>query len=119
MIAFRARISLNPAQRPQVVCSLRRILAQTRVLPGCVCCQLCTDVEDANKLVLIEEWADVQSLRTHLRADSFRVVLSALDYAIDPPEVRIDTVAESRGMDFITLCRGRPTGEDGRPPACP
>lgn len=111
MIVFRARISLSPGYRAQVVCSLRRILSQTRVLPGCVSCQLYADVEDDNRLLLIEEWADVQSLRAHLRSDDFRVVLSALEYAANSPEVRFDTVADSKSMDFIALCRGREKAE--------
>lgn len=112
MVVFRAQISLNPACRSQVIRSLRRILSQTRVLPGCVSCQLYADIEDDNRLVLIEEWADVQSLRAHVRADSFRVVLSALEYAVEPPEVRFDTLANTTGMEFITTCRecGKPEG---------
>jgi quinol monooxygenase YgiN len=78
-----------------------------------VSCQLYTDVEDDSRVVLLlEEWADVQSLRAHVRADSFRVVLSALEYACDRPEVQFDTVADSKGMEFITACRGCGKAED-------
>ena len=63
------------------------------------------DIDDDNLLVLIEEWADMQSLRTHVGADIFKVVLAALDCASEEPEVRFDTVSDTRGMSFIDACR--------------
>jgi quinol monooxygenase YgiN len=106
VVLFRARISLSPATRTQVVQSLRRILGQTRALPGCINCQLCVDFEDENHIIWSEEWPDVQTLRSRLRADSFAVILSALESACEEPEVRFDTVSNSRGMAFIAECRG-------------
>ena len=52
-----------------------------------------------------EEWTDVQSLRAHLRADNFRIVLAALESASNQPDVRFDIIGESRGMEFIALNR--------------
>jgi hypothetical protein len=74
--------------------------------------QLCADVEDDHALAIIEEWADLHSLRMHLDSDSFRVVLSALDFSSSPPEVRFDTIDDSRGIAFITACRARGDAPD-------
>ena len=105
LIVFRARIVLNPSGRAQVLRSLRRILGETRVLEGCLSCQLYSDAEDENQLLLVEQWTNLNRLRTHLRSDSFLVVLSALDYAIEPPEVSFDTITKTDGMDLVKVCR--------------
>jgi quinol monooxygenase YgiN len=105
MILLQVRIPIALACRSEVLGSLRQIMGETRAWPGCLNCHLCMDVEEGTLLVLMEEWADMQSLRDHVRSDSFRVVLSALDYASKPPEVRFDTIASSRGMEFILACR--------------
>jgi quinol monooxygenase YgiN len=105
MVVFQARICLSPAHRLRVVQSLSRILGPTRASPGCVSSQLCADVEDENALAIIEEWSDLHSLRMHLDSDFFRVVLSALDFSSSRPEVRFDTIADSKGIAFITACR--------------
>lgn len=105
MIIFRVRLPLRAGCRPLVVRALRRTLGETRALAGCVSCQLCADVEDANRLVLLEVWSDIHSLRARLRQDDMRVVLSTLDYASAQPEVRFDTIARTQGMEFIAACR--------------
>jgi quinol monooxygenase YgiN len=105
MILLQARIPVALEYRPEVLRSLRRIVGETRARPGCLSCRLCTDVEERTLLLLMEEWADMQSLRDHVRSDGFKVVLSVLDCASGQPEVRFDTIASSMGMELITACR--------------
>ncbi len=114
MVRFQAKIRVDPAHRTQVVRSLSRVLGPTRTLPGCVSCLLCSEFADENVLLLTEEWDDLDKLRAYVQADSFRVVLSALDYASQPPEVRFDTVTRTGGMEFIAACRGIELAESGR-----
>jgi quinol monooxygenase YgiN len=113
MVIFRVRIHLDPRHRTRVLQSLVRILGPTRVLPGCVSCQLCSDVEEENALVFFEEWQTQEELEARLREDSLRVVLAALDYAIDPPEIRFVTTSETKGIEFIAACRLGPNGASG------
>jgi quinol monooxygenase YgiN len=105
VIVFRARILVNSGQRAEVVRSLRRIFGETRVLDGCISCQLYADVEDENQLLLVEQWTNMSRLRAHLRSESFLVVLSALDYAVEAPEICFDTISKTDGLDLIKTCR--------------
>ena len=106
MILFRARLRLDAARRAGVVRSLVRVLGPTQAMPGCVSSRLYVDVEDEEVLVFVEEWTDEQHLAARLRADSMRVVLSALDCAFEAPEVRFETIAGTRGIEWIAECRG-------------
>lgn len=74
-------------------------------MPGCVSCLVCADLLEQGDVLLMQEWRDEQSLMDYLRSDNMRVVLSALEYSSDPPEVRFETVTEIKGLDFIAACR--------------
>lgn len=108
MMLFQARIKVPHNRVAEVLRSLRSIIDETRARPGCISCHLCIGAETENDspvLTLIQGWSDLQSLKDHVRSDNFRVVLSALDYASEPPEVRFDSVSDTRGMGFILACR--------------
>ena len=104
MVLLRTRIRVDPAHRVKVVRSLSRILGPLRACAGCVSCHLYADLEDANVLLFAQEWVDGEELTDQLRADDARVLLSALDCATDPPEVRVDTLVDGEGMEFIARC---------------
>lgn len=101
MVLLRTRIRVDPAHRAKVVRSLSRILGPLRASAGCLNCYLYADIEDENALLVAQEWSDEEDLIEHLRTDNGRVLLSALDCATDPPEVRLDTLADSQGIAFI------------------
>ena len=88
-----------------VIDSLRRLLVQTRVLPGCIRCHILSDVDNTNELLVIEDWSDMQALRSHVRSQQFRVILSALECTTEAPEVDFEVASTNLGMDFIRACR--------------
>lgn len=108
MVLLRAKLRISLSRRAQVVRSLTSILGPTRAIPGCVSCQLMVDSEDPNLLLLEEEWSDEDSLSVHIKADSFKVVLSSLDYASERPDLSIGTLSQLAGMEFIAACRQAP-----------
>jgi hypothetical protein len=58
----------------------------------------------------MEEWETQGDLQAHLRSEALRVLLSVMDLASDPPDVRFDRVSETRGMEFLAAAR------QGQPP---
>ena len=52
---------------------LARVLVEkTNALdPGCIKYELCRDVSDPSKLVMLEEWEDQKSIDDHLKASHF------------------------------------------------
>jgi quinol monooxygenase YgiN len=112
MVLLRVRFRVDPTNRTKVIRSLSRILGPSRASPGCRNCQLYADLEDNRALLFVEEWTDRASLIAHLQADNTRVLLSALDFASDPPEVRLDTVIDTKGIEFIAECRDPDLADD-------
>jgi len=105
MVLFRVRIHVAHRHRAQIVQSLARIVGPTRMQQGCVSCQLCCDCQEKNVLFLVEEWETQRQLEARLREDNLRVVLAAMDCAVSPPQVRFETIAETKGMELIAACR--------------
>jgi quinol monooxygenase YgiN len=106
MVLLRMRIRVSPADRTKVVRSLLRVVGPSRAAGGCVSCGLYADLDEDGTLLFVQEWADEPSLVEHLRqGEHARVLLSALDYACDPPDVRIDTLLDQRGMEYLAACR--------------
>jgi quinol monooxygenase YgiN len=104
MVLLRARLRVDPAHRAKVVRSLSRILGPLRASAGCLSSHLYADCEDDNIILFTQEWIDEEELLRHLRADSARILLSALDCAIDPPEVHLNTLTDGHGIEFIARC---------------
>lgn len=105
MVLLRINIRVDPAHRAKVVRSLARIPGPSRVAAGCVSSRIYADLEDDGSLLFVEEWADEPSLAAHCRTEQARVLLSAVDCASERPEIRVETVSDSRGMEFIAACR--------------
>jgi len=112
MLLLRTRIRVEPALRTKVIRSLASLLGPVRASSGCMACHLYVDIEDDRLLMFAEEWVDEESLIAHLQADNTRVLLSALDCASDPPQVRLDTLVDSKGIEFIATCRDVDSLED-------
>ena len=57
--------------RPETLAEVTRIslehVRRSRLEPGCLLHSVQTDVEDANRLVFLEHWADRESLLAHFR----------------------------------------------------
>jgi len=107
MLLLRIRIPADGAHRTKIVRSLSRIVGPWLANTSCLSCVLYSDLSEGEDgtLLFAAEWTDEQSLIEQLRTEQARVLLSALDYASDLPDVRVDTVADTRGMEFIATCR--------------
>ena len=105
MISFTMRIRVPPDKRDDLLNTLRPFLGPTCVLPGCQSCRLYEDIEDAEALMLLEEWTTGEDLARHIRSDGYRRVLTAMEMSSQAPEVAFNTVGETQGMEFIEAVR--------------
>jgi quinol monooxygenase YgiN len=101
MIHFTARVTTSERDRPLVLDTLCQLLEPTRVLPGCVCCDLFQDAQDPNRIALFERWGDEESLIRHMRSRQFKFILAVVDLSVEQPDIRFDRVARVRGLDYV------------------
>jgi quinol monooxygenase YgiN len=63
---------------------------RSRLEPGCLLHSVHHDVEDPNRLVFVEHWADRDALVTHFRVPASRAFAKAAgDVAAEPPTLEI------------------------------
>jgi quinol monooxygenase YgiN len=105
MILFILRLTLPQEKRMDAINTIKSIIEPTKVLPGCHYCKLCCDVEDDDRLVLLEEWHSQKDLERHIRSDDFRNILAVMDLGPEPPILDFHTVSSTDGMALIEKIR--------------
>ncbi len=106
MILLTLRLVVPTTKRGEVLHALRATLRWTEGEPGCLSCRLYRDAEDENAFSLVQEWASQADLDRHLRSPQYRKVLAVMETASQPPELKINAVANTRGMEVIAAARG-------------
>jgi quinol monooxygenase YgiN len=87
----------------KLVEAFRFVMITTRLEPGCLSCAVWTE-PDAT-VHYAEEWAEEANLCARVRSGQFTTVLSIIESAHEPPDVRFDFIALSRGLDYVTEAR--------------
>jgi quinol monooxygenase YgiN len=90
-------------QTRDFLAALRYISTATRLEDGCLGCSVWTGPEPS--LHYVAEWATENDLRRWVRSDRFTSLLSLLESAPEPPQVRFDFVSETRGLDYVAAIR--------------
>ena len=101
MIVVTARLVVTSKQRKGLWETLRGLPAPKRFEKGCLGYHLYQDCEDRNALYLVEEWKTLEDLKRHIRSEDYRMILAAMDICSEEPEIKIHTVSNTRGMDFL------------------
>ena len=105
MIVASLRVVAPAGRQAELVRMMSALLAPTRVQPGCLEARLFVDANDANALMLVQEWSSQAELDRFLASDSCKVVVAALETSTRAPEVRFDTVASRGGLEVIAIAR--------------
>jgi len=84
---------------------LGSMIEQTQFEPGCLSCRLYRGVEDTLAIMLEELWLSEEDVQRHLRSDKYHKVLLVVEMAVEPPEIRFDTIALSMGVERIEQAR--------------
>jgi quinol monooxygenase YgiN len=95
--------------RMKVLCEKRVELSQTitsligsiRMEEGCKRCDFCQNIEDENRLFLLEEWDTRENLKSHLKSERFRIFRGAMNLLQEPYEMMFHTVFHLAGMKEI------------------
>ena len=90
----------------EIVRVLRSLIEPTRVETGCISCGLYRDLYDSSILIWTEEWDTQDDLERHLRSSQYKKILVTLEMSNEQPEMRFDTVIETKGMQLIADARG-------------
>jgi quinol monooxygenase YgiN len=113
MIVGTLRLLPAPERRAEILEVFRAIQGPVLAQPGCISCHIYEEQGPELAVVLVERWESRPALEAHLRSESYRRILGAVELSGAPPDVRFDFVSASEGMDLIERSRkpgGNPAG---------
>lgn len=105
MVIATIKMTVPQKNRQELLQTLNVLTGSTRKEPGCRSCDFYMDIEDADAFLLMEEWEGQDEFENHLRKPLFGVLLGALTLLNQRPEIRINTVIASAGMEKIKSVR--------------
>ncbi len=106
LITSTIRITESETADGEIVRVLRSLIEPTRVETGCLSCGLYKDLHDPSIIIWIEDWKTQGDLERHLRSPQYKKILAAFDMSDSQPDMRFDTVVETKGMQLIADARG-------------
>ncbi len=107
MITSTIRITASESSNGEIVRVLRSLIEPTRVETGCVSCGLYRDLHDSSIIFWLEEWNTQDDLERHIRSPHYKKILAAFDMSNTQPDMRFNTVIETKGMQLIAEARSR------------
>jgi quinol monooxygenase YgiN len=90
MIIVTGSVRARAETRAEVVRLSREHVTRSRLEPGCLLHSVHHDVEDPDRLVFLEHWADRDALTTHFRVSASGEFAQRLgELAAEPPTIEI------------------------------
>ena len=98
---LRIRLTADAVLRTGMIDALRGIAEPTRADPRCLQFGIYLAVDNPEELTLMEEWESLEAVTEHFRSTDFRTILSVIDLSTSAPEIRLDTVMSTQGIEQL------------------
>jgi quinol monooxygenase YgiN len=105
MIVGTLRVLPPPERMAQVLEVFRAVQEPVLTQPGCLACHVYEEQGSEPAVVLVERWESEAALQAHIRTESYRRILGAIELSGAPPEICFDEVSSTAGMDLIERAR--------------
>lgn len=99
------RMRIPPASQNEAIEILASVAARIQADTRCLSTGIYRCLDDAGTIMLEEFWQCPEGILQHLRSDDYRRILLVLEMAIEPPDIRFDTIAQSSGIEVIKKAR--------------
>lgn len=106
MIIVTLHVEVLAKIRENVLQTIRAMLEPTRVQPGCISFRSYQDIENENRLCLVEEWRLRSDLDCHIRSDDYRKLLELMEMSEERPELLFRTISRTEGLEVVRSIRG-------------
>ena len=101
MILVVIRMKVLSEKRMELSQAIASLVRSIRTEKGCERCDFCQDVEDENRLFLLEEWDSQENIKSYMKSGRFRVLRGAMNLLEEPYQMKFYTVFHPKGMEGI------------------
>jgi len=84
---------------------LHRIHESVLAQPGCAASHIYVEESPGRTIALVERWESEAALEAHMRSDEYRLILGALEFSSQPPEIYFDYVSKTEDIKLIERVR--------------
>lgn len=105
MIVGTIRILPPPSRRAEVLEVLRAVQGPVLAQPGCASCHVYEEEGPQPAVVLIERWQTEAGFEAHLRSETYRRILGAVELSSSVPEISFDHISQTEGIERIERSR--------------
>ncbi len=106
MILATIRMTILPQRRARVSKTLKSMVREAGIQPGCLSSRLYHDENEEVVFVCEQVWKNQDDLDLHLRSEDYRRMLLVMELADEPPEIKFQTISEAAGIEVIEKARG-------------
>ena len=106
MVISTLRLFPSREERRHLLAILRSIQGPTLAQPHCLSCGLYEEDGFDEAVLYFERWDSEAEFERHVRSESYRRILAAIECSQKAPEIAFNFVNTSRGMDLINELRG-------------
>ena len=100
-----------PCESASIVSALHALMVAARAEPGCLVCQLSTDVNQRVGLSYVEEWKEEKDLKRQLCSSGFARLAELLEHAAERPRVEFTLPSGVvRGLEYAEEVRSQQGG---------
>ena len=107
MVQVTLTMVVHPRGRAEIIHALRSLMLALQAAPGFISCRLCQEADDANAIFYVEEWYTPEDLDRQIRSSHYTRLLSIMEAAAEPPELRLSWVTDVRGLEYLEAVRLR------------
>jgi quinol monooxygenase YgiN len=101
VIVFSLHLKTPPDKRIAILRTLGALLGPTRAGPGCLTASLLVDIDDIQRIVLVEEWESRGQFEMQLDSDKLKTLVAVIELSNEAPIVHIDSVTREEGISAL------------------
>jgi quinol monooxygenase YgiN len=101
MFNFMLKMVTSPEVGMQIVNDLRTVVGPARSIPGCTSFRIYMDKDDPDVVLLLSQWCEEEDLKRFVQTADFRRILIMMESASKTPDLSIQNVSSTRGMEYI------------------
>jgi quinol monooxygenase YgiN len=103
MVRLIVALTASSSRADRIVRAFRSLMPETRIENGCLGC--CAWSDPDSTVHYFEEWATEVDMERRVRSERFTSLLSVIEAAREPPEVRFEFLNKTRGLDYVAEIR--------------
>ena len=107
MILVKITMNVRPEKHQEITQTLLSMIESTEKEAGCLSYAVSCDIENKNRFNVLEEWKTRDDLNRYLGSHRFGVLLGIKTLLFEPPDIQINTVSKSEGMEAVHAVRDK------------